>query len=66
VIVKAIVSLGHELRLKVLAEGVETEQQLEFLRDNGCDEMQGYLFSRALSPTGLEALLKSRPVESAA
>jgi EAL domain-containing protein (putative c-di-GMP-specific phosphodiesterase class I) len=59
-IAKAIISLGHELNLKVIAEGVENEQQLAFLRANGCDEMQGYLFSPPVSPTQLAALVKSR------
>ncbi|MDQ0586629.1 EAL domain-containing protein (putative c-di-GMP-specific phosphodiesterase class I) [Variovorax paradoxus] len=59
-IAKAIISLGHELNLKVIAEGVETEQQLEFLRAHGCDEMQGYLFSRPVLPAELAALVKAR------
>jgi diguanylate cyclase (GGDEF)-like protein len=50
-IVKAVIAMGHNLRLKVLAEGVETEDQLSFLRDSGCDEMQGFLFSEPL-PVG--------------
>ena len=45
-IVRAIVSLGHNLHLKVVAEGVETAQQLQFLRDAGCDKYQGYYCSR--------------------
>jgi EAL domain-containing protein (putative c-di-GMP-specific phosphodiesterase class I) len=57
-IAKAIISLGHELNLMVIAEGVETEEQLEFLRTNGCDEMQGYLFSPPVPPTEIPALLK--------
>lgn len=44
-IVRTIIALGHNLGLKVVAEGVETEQQLEFLRTNHCDELQGYYFA---------------------
>ncbi len=47
-IVKAVIAMGHNLRLKVLAEGVETREQLSFLRDSDCDEMQGFLFSEPL------------------
>ena len=47
-IVRTIIALGHNLGLKVVAEGVETEQQLDFLRDNHCDELQGYYFGRPL------------------
>jgi len=45
----AIISLAHNLKLKVVAEGVETEAQMNFLRSHGCDEMQGYYFARPLS-----------------
>jgi diguanylate cyclase (GGDEF)-like protein len=48
VIVKTIITLAHNLRLKVIAEGVETNEQLDFLRANECDEIQGYLFSPPL------------------
>ncbi len=48
-IVRTIVALGHNLGLKVVAEGVENEQQLEFLRDNQCDELQGYYFAKPMS-----------------
>ncbi len=47
-IVHSIISLGHRLKLSVIAEGVESLEQLDFLRVRGCDEMQGYYFSRPL------------------
>ncbi|WDT75666.1 MAG: EAL domain-containing protein [Candidatus Manganitrophus sp.] len=47
-ITNAIVVLGHTLQLKTIAEGVETQEQLDFLRSIGCDEVQGYLFSKPL------------------
>ncbi|MDQ1813400.1 EAL domain-containing protein [Massilia sp. CCM 9210] len=56
-IAKAVISLGHMLKLRVIAEGVETEQQCTFLRDNDCDEMQGYLFSRPVPAAQIAALL---------
>jgi EAL domain-containing protein (putative c-di-GMP-specific phosphodiesterase class I) len=40
--------MAHSLGLKVVAEGVENQQQLDFLRGNGCDEVQGYLISRPI------------------
>jgi predicted signal transduction protein with EAL and GGDEF domain len=49
-IVKAIIAMAHELKLKVIAEGVETEEQSQLLRGFGCDEMQGFLFSRPVTP----------------
>ncbi|WP_426111537.1 bifunctional diguanylate cyclase/phosphodiesterase [Massilia sp. PWRC2] len=59
-IAMAVISLGHKLNLRVIAEGVETEQQLRFLRDNDCDEMQGYLFSPAVKPEAIAELLRSQ------
>ena len=63
-IVRAIVSLAHSLRLKVVAEGVESTEQLDFLRKIGCDQYQGFHFSKALPASQFEALVRSkRPVE---
>ena len=57
-IVRAIVSLAHSLRLKVVAEGVETPAQLDFLKMTGCDEYQGYHFSRPLPAADFESLMR--------
>jgi diguanylate cyclase (GGDEF)-like protein len=57
-IVRAIVSLAHSLRLKVVAEGVETPAQLDFLKTVGCDEYQGYHFSRPLPALQFERVIR--------
>jgi diguanylate cyclase (GGDEF)-like protein len=57
-LVRAIIAMAHSLKLKVLAEGVETEQQLALLREEGCDEIQGYLFSRPVPVDALVQLLQ--------
>jgi diguanylate cyclase len=59
-IVRAIVSLAHSLKLKVVAEGVESSEQLEFLKALGCDQYQGFHFSPALPPAKFEALVRSQ------
>lgn len=56
-IVQAIVTVGHALDLTVIAEGVETPEQLEFLNQLRCDALQGFLFSKSLSTEDFEALL---------
>jgi len=59
-IAMAVISLGHKLNLRVIAEGVETEQQCNFLRDNECDEMQGYLFSAPVPASRIHSLLQEQ------
>ena len=55
----AVITMAHSLGLKVVAEGVETAEQLRFLREHNCDTMQGYYFSRPLPAEQFEALLKN-------
>ncbi len=57
-IVTAIIAMAKNLKVKVIAEGVETSEQLEFLRKYGCDEIQGYLFSRPVPPEDFVELLR--------
>lgn len=57
-IAHTVILLGHSLKLKVIAEGVETKEQLDVLRRLGCEEMQGYYFSRPVPAADLSALLK--------
>lgn len=61
-IVKTIIDMAHNLRLKVIAEGVETIDQLEILRTLGCDEVQGYLFSKPVPADEFEQMLKEERI----
>jgi diguanylate cyclase (GGDEF)-like protein/PAS domain S-box-containing protein len=60
-IIRSIISLGHRLNLKVIAEGVETQDQLDFLRIRGCDEIQGYFYSLPLDADAFMAFVKNPP-----
>lgn len=57
-IINAIIAMAHNLKLKVVAEGVETEEQLEFLRSRQCDAVQGYLFSKPVPAESITPLLQ--------
>ncbi|MBD9394739.1 bifunctional diguanylate cyclase/phosphodiesterase [Acidovorax sp. ACV01] len=58
----AIIAMGHSMGLSVLAEGVETDGQLAFLRERGCDSYQGYLCSRPVPADDFAALLRAQPL----
>ncbi|MFA6179634.1 MAG: EAL domain-containing protein, partial [Candidatus Methylopumilus sp.] len=57
---EAIIAMAHKLNMKVIAEGVETEEQRAILLAAGCDFAQGFLFSRPVTASEFEALLKDR------
>ncbi|HXD35740.1 MAG TPA: bifunctional diguanylate cyclase/phosphodiesterase [Rhodanobacter sp.] len=59
-IVRATIEMAHRLNRAVVAEGVETEQHLQFLRNHHCDELQGYLFCRPLQPVSFDKMLAER------
>lgn len=58
-LVKAIIAIGKSLKLNVIAEGIETLDQSNFLTQNGCDEGQGYLYSRPVDANQIESMLKN-------
>ncbi|MES0327589.1 MAG: EAL domain-containing protein, partial [Gammaproteobacteria bacterium] len=58
--INSIIALGHCMGFQVLAEGVETEDQLNYLKEHGCDEVQGYFYSRPIPADELEKLCKNR------
>ena len=59
-ITRAIIAMAHSLELEVVAEGVEEQAQLEFLKAHGCDEIQGYLIARPLTVDAFVALLEEQ------
>jgi len=59
-VIVSIIGLAHNLKLKVVAEGVETREELEFLKAHDCDMIQGYYFSRPLPLQDFAAFLKAR------
>jgi sensor c-di-GMP phosphodiesterase-like protein len=58
-IVITLIKLAHSLKLRVVAEGVETTPQLNFLRQHGCDEIQGFLHSRPVSASEFSSIIKN-------
>jgi EAL domain-containing protein (putative c-di-GMP-specific phosphodiesterase class I) len=62
-IVRAIIGLGRSLNLRVIAEGVETQDQLDFLKTHQCDEAQGYFFNAPLPPQHFIKLLEAQPFQ---
>ena len=63
-IVSTIIAMAHNLKMSVIAEGVETETQLQYLRDRNCDEVQGYFYSKPLTADQLESYIRHHEKES--
>lgn len=64
-VIRAIIGLGHAFGIRVIAEGVEREDQLAALQQEGCDEVQGYLFSRPLPAAEFEAFAATHAIRTA-
>ena len=62
-IAQTVISLAHSLGVRVIAEGIETVEQLEFLRMHHCDQAQGYLFSPAVHPEAMAQLLVAGSIQ---
>ncbi|WP_259392268.1 EAL domain-containing protein [Paenibacillus thiaminolyticus] len=62
-IVATIISVAHHLNMRVIAEGVETEDQLHYLIENGCDDIQGFFFSPPMSAEQLQGAILSRKID---
>jgi EAL domain-containing protein (putative c-di-GMP-specific phosphodiesterase class I) len=65
-IVKSVITLAHDLRITVVAEGVETASQLDYLRQTNCDEAQGYLIGRPVPIDRIPELLGLHPPDNSA
>jgi EAL domain-containing protein (putative c-di-GMP-specific phosphodiesterase class I) len=63
-ITQAIIAMGRVLSLTVVAEGVETQDQMDFLREHACDEMQGFYFSKPITPDEFADLLRNHDPSS--
>ena len=63
IITQTLITLAHNLHLRVIAEGVETESQLELLREQGCDEIQGFVYSPALSVDAFKSALQTHDAQ---
>jgi EAL domain-containing protein (putative c-di-GMP-specific phosphodiesterase class I) len=63
-LVRGIIALAHSLKLKVVAEGVETDEQLAVLRTLGCDVNQGFFLHRPMSPRAIENLLQQEHIST--
>jgi EAL domain-containing protein (putative c-di-GMP-specific phosphodiesterase class I) len=62
--VAALIAMAHRLEVGVVAEGVETKEQLTFLQDHGCDEVQGFYLGKPMPEEAFNALLQAQPMTS--